>query len=639
MKQKMYKAKKHWVVAGVTTASLFWAPTVLAQEAAPATAVVVDETTGGSDNVTPQSTTDVGTTAVAVDSASVETSREWSGESLVAENVNPAETSSIRSSSPQSALLKTDNSPTPVMTAPSAIVSHDVKPTSAPKKESLSAGGIASDLSKVDNSDIKIRSHVENIGWQPPSNATQLIGTVGQSKRLEALELSLGKDMASLGEIVYQSHIQNIGWQRPVKNGELSGTVGQGKRLEAVNVRLTQELATHFDLYYRVHVQDYGWLDWTKNGANAGTEGLSKRIEAIEMQLLAKGAHFTGTMSRSFIKKGAQSASISYQTYIEKKGWQALVSDGHLSGSTGQDQQIESLKLRLHSDYLGHLSYQTHIQNVGWIAAVGEGQASGQGSSNRQVEAVRISLVGEISQYYDVYYRVHSQNKGWLGWAKNGSDAGTEGLSLGVEGIEVTLVKKGGPAPGTTVKPFEKKAAVAKGTSKTFPMPYFSQRDPRWVSKYYGRYTMGDTGCVPTSLSMVFSALTGKTVLPTTVADWLYYNTKEFDRLVPGTRAPGIVKAANAWGLKATNLTSYASLTSALREGHHVLAAIQNNVFVSRGSHELVLKGYNNGKVYVTDPYTKSLSGWYAMSYLFNTKSTDKDDTALGLPFFKISHL
>ncbi|WP_425314538.1 N-acetylmuramoyl-L-alanine amidase [Streptococcus thoraltensis] len=114
---------------------------------------------------------------------------------------------------------------------------------------------------------------------------------------------------------------------------------------------------------------------------------------------------------------------------------------------------------------MGHLSYQTHIQNVGWIAAVGEGQASGQGSSNRQVEAVRISLVGEISQYYDVYYRVHSQNKGWLGWAKNGSDAGTEGLSLGVEGIEVTLVKKGGSAPGTTVKPFEKKAAVAKGTS------------------------------------------------------------------------------------------------------------------------------------------------------------------------------
>ncbi|MEQ9811053.1 N-acetylmuramoyl-L-alanine amidase, partial [Streptococcus jiangjianxini] len=105
------------------------------------------------------------------------------------------------------------------------------------------------------------------------------------------------------------------------------------------------------------------------------------------------------------------------------------------------------------------------IQNVGWIPAVREGQASGQESSNRQIEAVRIALVGEISQHYDVYYRVHSQNKGWLGWAKNGSSAGTEGFSLGVEGIEVTLVKKGGSAPGTTVKSFEKKISAVKTPS------------------------------------------------------------------------------------------------------------------------------------------------------------------------------
>lgn len=175
--------------------------------------------------------------------------------------------------------------------------------------------------------------------------------------------------------------------------------------------------------------------------------------------------------------------------------------------------------------------------------------------------------------------------------------------------------------------------------AKDYPMPYYNQRDSRWSSKYYGRYTMGDTGCVPTSLSMVFSALTGKTIMPTTVADWLYYNTNEFDRLVPGTRAPGIVKASEAWGLKATNLSSYNSIVSALREGYYILAGVQNNVFVSGGSHEIVLKGYNNGMVHVTDPYTKSLSGWYAMSYLFDTKSTDKDDTMLGLPFFKISHI
>ncbi|MGV3028876.1 KxYKxGKxW signal peptide domain-containing protein, partial [Streptococcus hyovaginalis] len=33
MKKKMYKSKKHWVVAGVTAAGLLLAPGVLAEEA------------------------------------------------------------------------------------------------------------------------------------------------------------------------------------------------------------------------------------------------------------------------------------------------------------------------------------------------------------------------------------------------------------------------------------------------------------------------------------------------------------------------------------------------------------------------------------------------------------------------------
>ncbi|WP_447459581.1 C39 family peptidase [Streptococcus pluranimalium] len=494
-----------------------------------------------------------------------------------------------------------------------------------------------SELSKVDASDIRVRSHVEMLGWQNPAPASQLIRTTGQGKRLEALEIRLGEDMSQLGDISYQAHVQNIGWQKPVTSGGIVGTTGQSRRLEAINLQLTQELATHFDLYYRAHVQDYGWLSWAKNGANVGTEGLSKRLEALEIQILPKGTIFTGDTHQAFIKRVEMSASIYYRSYIEKQGWQTEVIGGSISGSTGKNQQIEALGIRLQSDYLGSVSYETHIQNIGWIKGVRDGDISGQGGSNRQIEALKISLVGDISHYYDVYYRVHSQNKGWLGWTKNGLASGTEGFGLGIEGFEVTLVKKGAKAPKTTTA-FVKKENE-KIVSRTYPMPYYNQRDSRWSSKYYGRYTMGDTGCVPTSLSIVFSALTGKTIMPTTVADWLYYNTNEFDRLVPGTRAPGIVKASEAWGLKATNLSSYNNIVSALREGYYILAGVQNNVFVSGGSHEIVLKGYNNGMVHVTDPYTKSLSGWYAMSYLFDTKSTDKDDTVLGLPFFKISHI
>ncbi|MGT2714597.1 hypothetical protein ACVRX4_09475 [Streptococcus pluranimalium] len=78
-----------------------------------------------------------------------------------------------------------------------------------------------SELSKVDASDIRVRSHVEMLGWQNPAPASQLIGTTGQGKRLEALEIRLGEDMSQLGDISYQAHVQNIGWQSLLHLGVL----------------------------------------------------------------------------------------------------------------------------------------------------------------------------------------------------------------------------------------------------------------------------------------------------------------------------------------------------------------------------------------------------------------------------------
>lgn len=46
------------------------------------------------------------------------------------------------------------------------------------------------------------------------------------------------------------------------------------------------------------------------------------------------------------------------------------------------------------------------------------------------------------------------QDYGWLGWTKNGQSAGSEGYAKRLEGIEIKLVKKGGPAPGSTSRPF-----------------------------------------------------------------------------------------------------------------------------------------------------------------------------------------
>ena len=62
--------------------------------------------------------------------------------------------------------------------------------------------------------------------------------------------------------------------------------------------------------------------------------------------------------------------------------------------------------------------------------------------------------------------------------------------------------------------------------SKTsYPTPYFSQRDGRWAGRTYGGYTFAATGCVPTTVAMAISGITEQTVLPTTVADYLYHST------------------------------------------------------------------------------------------------------------------
>ena len=174
--------------------------------------------------------------------------------------------------------------------------------------------------------------------------------------------------------------------------------------------------------------------------------------------------------------------------------------------------------------------------------------------------------------------------------------------------------------------------------SKTsYPTPYFSQRDGRWAGRTYGGYTFAATGCVPTTVAMAISGTTGQTVLPTTVADYLYHSTNEFNKRSYGTTSHGIVLAARHWGLKTDVLGSTAAVREALAMGHHVLGAVGTSVFANYPvTHELVMKGYNNGMTYVMDPYNSNNNGYYSVDYLFRVRSLDPTDNTEGSPFMTI---
>ena len=167
---------------------------------------------------------------------------------------------------------------------------------------------------------------------------------------------------------------------------------------------------------------------------------------------------------------------------------------------------------------------------------------------------------------------------------------------------------------------------------------YYSQRDPRWASKWYGVSNMDQSGCVPTSLAMTFTDILGTVIAPTTVADYLYYNTNSFNKTsVAGTDADGIVLASKNWGLNSNVLSSIANIASALMSGQHVLAAVGASQFINYPyTHEIVLHGYDNGKTYVRDPFNANNNGWYSLDYIHGVQSRDSMDTKLGAPFFSV---
>ncbi len=169
----------------------------------------------------------------------------------------------------------------------------------------------------ADDTVVMYKTHVQTYGWQGWKANGGLAGTVGESKRLEAIDIKLSNKMYT-GGIQYVTHVQTYGWQAAENNpatwardGEASGTSGQSKRLEAIRISLYGDMAEHYDVYYRVHAQTYGWLSWTKNGEAAGTAGLSKRLEGIQIVLVPKGADapaanyqgVTSVVNQPFISK------------------------------------------------------------------------------------------------------------------------------------------------------------------------------------------------------------------------------------------------------------------------------------------------------------------------------------------------
>ena len=253
-----------------------------------------------------------------------------------------------------------------------------------------------------------------------------------------------------------------------------------------------------------------------------------------------------------------------------------------------------------------------------------------QAPQGRQIKNIRVAA----------WSKAHQENLYWYSATPTGMhteitvSTNNHGNEAGSYTTHVYVDYKDGGVEGFNLG----QTALSPRNQKVNPQTtYYSQRDPRWAGKYYGVSNVDQSGCVPTSLAMTFTDILGRTILPTTVAYYLYNNTDSFNKGEAGTDSDGIVAATRNWGLKSQLINGAGGIAEALMAGKHVLAAVGNSQFTSDPyTHELVLHGYDNGRTYVRDPYNSGNNGWYSINYLHSIKSKDPMDNKLGAPFFSI---
>jgi len=124
------------------------------------------------------------------------------------------------------------------------------------------------------------RAHVQDLGWMPVVSGTLsdgvTIGTEGRSLRLEAFELDGWP-------LQYQANVDGLGWLKWVPSGTVMGTTGQSRRIEGVRIMLPPGVDGSVE--YRTHVQNYGWGPWVRDGAGSGTKNMGLRIEALTVRV------------------------------------------------------------------------------------------------------------------------------------------------------------------------------------------------------------------------------------------------------------------------------------------------------------------------------------------------------------------
>ncbi|AFA49424.1 Ig-like domain-containing protein [Acetobacterium woodii] len=236
-----------------------------------------------------------------------------------------------------------------------------------------------STISASQSVDVTYHTHVQNQGWEPIwVTDGAAAGTVGQSLRLEGIEIKLNGDLPEGAKIEYRTHVQNQGWEKYwICDGYASGSQGMGLRLEGIQIRLVN--MPEYSVQYRTHVQNQGWeKSWAKDGETSGTEGQGLRLEGIQIRIVREDADLSAY--KKVLATAKSCVKVDYSTY----SWNVLqtaIADNVVTVSNTQE-EVDAATQAIQAAYDG---LETEAQAMVYDQAGTFGPNSGVEIINKDV--------------------------------------------------------------------------------------------------------------------------------------------------------------------------------------------------------------------------------------------------------------
>ena len=118
----------------------------------------------------------------------------------------------------------------------------------------------------------------------------------------------------------------------------------------------------------------------------------------------------------------------------------------------------------------------------------------------------------------------------------------------------------------------------------------YNQEDPKWAGKLFGSKTIKSSGCGPTSMATIITALTGQSITPDKTTEYankynLYVEGQGASHSLPAVLAPN-------WNLKANRVAkSVTSINTKLRQGALIIMAGTGSAPYTAAGHYITIRG------------------------------------------------